>query len=54
VAAARAAWHPALAEIAPERLIFLDESGLDTRLTRPHAHAPRGERARGHAPWKRT
>jgi transposase len=53
VAAARAAWHPALAGIAPERLVFLDESGLDTRLTRTHARAPRGERARGHAPWKR-
>ena len=53
MAAARAAWHPALAGIAPERLVFLDESGLDTRLTRTHARAPRGERARGHAPWKR-
>ena len=53
MAAARAAWHPALAGIAPGRLVFLDESGLDTRLTRTHARAPRGERARGHAPWKR-
>ena len=53
MAAARAAWHAELAGIAPERLVFLDESGLDTRLTRPHARAPRGERARGHAPWKR-
>ena len=51
MAAARAAWHPALAGIAPERLVFRDESGLDTRQT--HARAPRGERAAGHAPWKR-
>ena len=39
MAAARAAWHPALAGIAPERLVFLGESGLDTRLTRTHARA---------------
>jgi transposase len=42
-----------LAGIAPERLVFLDESGIDTRLTRTHARAPCGERAVGHAPWKR-
>ena len=39
MAAARAAWHADLAGIAPERLVFLDESGLDTRLTRTHARA---------------
>ena len=53
MAAARAAWHPDLAGIAPERLVFLDESGMDTRLVRTRARAPRGERAVGHAPWKR-
>ena len=53
MAAARAAWHADLAGIAPGRLVFLDESGIDTRLTRTHARAPRGERAVGHAPWKR-
>jgi transposase len=53
VAAARAAWHPGLAGIAPERLVFLDESGIDTRLIRTHARAPRGERATGRVPWKR-
>ena len=53
MAAARAAWHPGLAGIAPERLVFLDESGIDTRLTRTHARAPRGERAPGSVPWDR-
>jgi transposase len=53
VAAARAAWHADLAGVAPERLVFLDESGLDTRLIRTHARAPRGERATGRVPWKR-
>ena len=53
MAAARAAWHPELAGIAPERLVFLDESGIDTRLIRTHARAPRGDRAIGNVPWKR-
>jgi transposase len=53
VAAARAAWHSDLAGAAPERLVFLDESGLDTRLTRTHARAPRGKRAVGRVPWER-
>jgi len=32
-------------------LVFLDESGIDTRLTRSHARAVRGERAVGKVPW---
>ena len=42
--------------IDPDRLVFLDESGLDTRLTRAHARAPRGQRAVGRVPgghWRR-
>jgi transposase len=56
VAAARAAWRAEAAGIDPARLIFLDESGFDTRLTRTHARAPRGRRALGRAPgghWQR-
>jgi transposase len=56
VAAARAAWRAEAAGIDPARLIFLDESGFDTRLTRTHARAPRGRRALGRAPgghWPR-
>jgi hypothetical protein len=56
VAAARAAWRAEAAGIDPERLIFIDESGFDTRLTRTHARAPRGQRAHGTAPgghWRR-
>src|SRR3712207_2861979 len=36
--------------------VFLDESGLDTRLTRPYARAPGGQRAVGRVPggnWRR-
>jgi transposase len=53
VAAARAAWRAELAGIDPRRLVFLDESGIDTRLSRSRARAPRGQRAIGKIPWGR-
>jgi transposase len=34
-------------------LVFLDESGIDTRLTRAYGRAPRGRRAVGKVPWGR-
>src|SRR3954468_22360472 len=49
----RAAWRAELARVDPERLVFLDESGIDTRLTRTHARAVRGKRALGTGHWKR-
>ena len=56
MAAARTVWRDEAAEINPARFVFLDESGFDTRLTRTHARAPRGQRAHGKAPggrWQR-
>jgi hypothetical protein len=56
VAVAGAAWRDEAARIDPARLVFLDESGFDTRLVRTHARAPRGQRAHGAAPgghWRR-
>ena len=56
MAVARAAWRGEAAWIDPARLVFLDESGFDTRLVRTHARAPRGQRAHGAAPgghWRR-
>jgi transposase len=56
VAVARAAWRDEAARIGSARLVFLDESGFDTRLVRTHARAPRGQRAHGAAPgghWRR-
>jgi transposase len=53
VAAARAAWRKELAGIDPRRLVFLDESGIDTRMARSRARAPRGRRAVGKVPWGR-
>jgi transposase len=45
-----------MGQVDPDRLVFLDESGLDTRLTRAYARAPRGRRAAGRVPggnWRR-
>lgn len=44
-----------LRSIAPERLIFLDESGVSTQMTRRYARAPRGVRVHETTPegnWK--
>jgi transposase len=44
-----------MAAVDPSRLVFLDESGILTNMTRRYARAPVGERACGEAPvnWKR-
>ena len=45
-----------MGQVDPDRLVFLDESGLDTRLTRAYARAPGGRRATGRVPgghWRR-
>jgi transposase len=51
VAEARATWRAELAGIDPRRLVFLDETGIDTRLTRTDGRARRGQRATGKVPW---
>jgi transposase len=56
VAEARRAWRAELAGVDPARLIFVDETGIDTRMTRAYARAARGERAAGKVPrgrWER-
>jgi DDE superfamily endonuclease len=57
VAAAREAWRAEVcAEVDPARLVFLDESGVDTAMTPTYARASKGQRALGRAPgghWKR-
>ena len=57
VAAARAAWAQAQAELAPERLVFIDETGTSTNMARLRGRAPRGERLVGKVPhghWTTT
>jgi transposase len=48
--ARREKWWREIAEINSERLIFLDESGGTTDLTRRYGRAPRGQRVREGAP----
>jgi len=50
---ARAAWRERVAEVAPERFVFVDETGSHLGLTRLYSRAPRGERAVGRAPRNR-
>jgi hypothetical protein len=41
------------AELDVRDLVFVDESGIDTRMVRRYARAAPGERALGHAPFGR-
>lgn len=53
----RSGWHEQLKEIDPRRLVFIDESGAKTNLTRVRGRAPRGERVVEHIPhghWQTT
>ena len=57
VAAAREAWFEAQPELDPERLIFIDETGLSTRMARLRGRCARGKRLRSgipHGHWKVT
>lgn len=55
VAEERAAWRAEVAAggLDPTNLIFVDESGIDTRLARRFARAKRGARAHGAVPFGR-
>ena len=53
----RARWKERIAGVAPESLIFLDETGAKTNMTRIYGRARKGERAIGSAPhghWNTT
>src|SRR6185436_15422834 len=57
---ARADWRTddaaGLGEIAPERLVFIDESAVLTSMARRYGRSPRGQRATAKVPfgnWKR-
>jgi hypothetical protein len=47
---ARAAWRAAAAQLDPEQLVFVDESGTNIALTRLYGWAPHHRRARGAVP----
>ena len=55
--AARETWFDKQPELEPERLIFLDECGTNTKMARLYGRARRGERCRAaipHGHWKTT
>jgi transposase len=47
---ARAAWREAVAALNPAQLVFVDESGTHTSLTRLYGWAPHDQRATGSVP----
>jgi transposase len=46
----RRAFCEALADVDPRRLVFVDECGADTAMTRTHGRAPAGQRVYSDAP----
>jgi transposase len=56
VQAKRRRYRAKVGQINPKRLMFVDETGVNTSMTRSHAWAPRGERASGSVPtsWSAT
>src|SRR3954451_15894025 len=44
---ARAQWRTDLQQVDPAQVVFVDECGTHTSMTRRRARAPRGSRARG-------
>src|ERR1044071_4417846 len=55
IQAERAVFCEQVGQLDPKELVFIDETGITTAMTRLHARAPRGERAHGSAPggWRR-
>jgi hypothetical protein len=47
---ARTAWRAAVAQLDPEQLVCVDESGTHPSLTRLYAWAPHDQRATGSVP----
>ena len=57
VAASREAWFAAQPDLDPERLIFIDETGLSTRMARLRGRCARGQQLRSgipHGHWLTT
>ena len=50
----RQAFRATVAEIDPHRLVFVDETGTNTVMTRAYGRAPRGERVVGTVPGQWT
>ena len=51
VAAARELWRAAQPILDPEKLVFIDETGANTKMVRTRGRAPKGQRLIGREPW---
>jgi hypothetical protein len=51
VAAAREAWFAAQIDLDPDKLVFIDETGANTKMTRLRGRAARGQRCRAPVPF---
>ena len=50
-------WFDGQLDLDPAKLVFIDETGLSTKMARQRGRAPRGERCRAgvpHGHWKTT
>lgn len=57
MAAARAAWREFAPQLDPDKLVFIDETGASTKMTRLYGRAKRGQRCRAgvpHGHWLTT
>ncbi len=53
----RRAWRERVPGLDPKKLVFIDETGANTKMTRRYGRAPRGQRVIGRVPhghWKTT
>jgi transposase len=53
----RGAWAERMPGLDPEKVVFVDETGANTKMTRTHGRAPVGQRVVGvvpHGHWKTT
>ena len=51
MAAARERWKAQQATLDPEKLVFVDETGANTKMVRTRGRAPKGRRLIGREPW---
>ena len=57
VRAKRSAWAEKVPGLDPQKLVFIDETGANTKMSRRYGRAPRGQRVIGRVPhghWKTT
>lgn len=51
VAKAREHWKAGQASLDPARLVFVDETGTNTKMVRAYGRGPKGQRVVGKQPW---